>query len=187
MLFERRERAERSFLLRNILLGAVVTVAMRWLVVPLGHAVFPSATLASNANFFAAHILSFGIPIAYVTARIRSEPARRLRRFEPFFDRYVIEEQELAPLVGQRIALHLNPRDILRLARLALQLHVRFGRRAIVLAVVTAHAGADEVLPGRGAAPRLRHDVIDRHQSVALLAAILAGVIVADQHVRSSV
>ena len=72
MLFERKERAERSFLLRGILLGAVVMVAMRWLVVPLGHAVSPPATIASIANLLAAHILSFGIPIAYVTARIRS-------------------------------------------------------------------------------------------------------------------
>ena len=59
MLFERKERAERSFLLRNIFLGAVVMVAMRRLVLPLGHAVFPSATFASNANFLAAHIPFF--------------------------------------------------------------------------------------------------------------------------------
>ena len=72
MLFDRRERTERSFLLRGILFGAVVMVAMRWAVVPLGHAVSPPATLASIANLLAAHILSFGIPVAYVASRIRS-------------------------------------------------------------------------------------------------------------------
>ena len=43
----------------------------------------------------------------------------RALRLNALFDRNVVEEEELAPLVGQRVALDLNPRDILRLPRLA--------------------------------------------------------------------
>uniref|UniRef100_E6PHB4 Uncharacterized protein n=1 Tax=mine drainage metagenome TaxID=410659 RepID=E6PHB4_9ZZZZ len=76
MLFDRKDRTERPFLLRGILFGAVVMVVMRWLVVPLGHAVSPPATPASIANLLAAHIISFGIPIAYVASRIGRYPSR---------------------------------------------------------------------------------------------------------------
>jgi len=70
-LFGRTDRRERSFLLRGLVFGAAVMVVMRWLVVPLGHAVSPPATLSSIANLLAAHILSLGITIAYVASRIK--------------------------------------------------------------------------------------------------------------------
>ncbi len=71
LLFARDARAERNVLVRGILFGAAVMIVMRWVVVPLGHAVSPPATAASIANLLAAHIISFGIPIAYAVSRIK--------------------------------------------------------------------------------------------------------------------
>src|SRR5579863_7197234 len=103
--------------------------------------------------------------------------------FDAFVDRDVVQEEELAPFVGQRVALDLNPGNVLRLTRLALQRHVGLVRGPVVFAVVAAHAGADQILPGRVAAAALGDDVVDGHQPFAARTAVLAGVLVADQDV----
>ena len=87
------------------------------------------------------------------------------------------------PLTRERVALDPDPWYILRRFWLALELHVRVLGRPIVLAVVAAHARADQILPGRGTAFALRQHVIDGHHPLALEVAVLAGVVVAQQHV----
>jgi hypothetical protein len=94
-----------------------------------------------------------------------------------------VEEEKLAPFVRQRVALDLDPRNVLGLTRLALERHVGFIRRAVVLAVVAAHARANQIFPCRRAAAASRHDVIDRHQLLAADTAVLTAVVVANQHV----
>src|SRR5205085_10364580 len=71
-----------------------------------------------------------------------------------------------------------------RLFRLADQAHVRLLGRAAALADVAAHAGADDVLPGAGAALAARQHVVQaQFRGRELLAAVLALVVVAGEDV----
>ena len=65
--------------------------------------------------------------------------------FYTLFDGNAVQEQEFMPFIGQRVALDLNPWDVFRLTRLALERHVRIVRGAVVFAVIAAHAGADKI------------------------------------------
>ena len=60
------------------------------------------------------------------------------------------------------------------------ELEARFRRRAVTLAAVTGHAGADDVFPGSLAAAITRDDVIEIEiLAVELNSAVLAGVVIA--------
>src|SRR5262249_49461509 len=71
----------------------------------------------------------------------------------------------------------------LRLARLRPERHARLFGGSVALCVVAVVARGHDVVPGRLAAPRLRHDVVQRQlRATWLRTAILAGLAVADDH-----
>ena len=73
----------------------------------------------------------------------------------------------------------LDERSPFRPFRFADQGHLRFARQPVALARVTGDAGANDVLPRRGATAIPRHDVVEiQLAAVEHLAAILAGVLV---------
>lgn len=63
-----RSLVERPFLW-GALYGIAVMFAMRYLVVPLGHATLGGSTAASFTNVVIAHVAFFGIPVAPVARR----------------------------------------------------------------------------------------------------------------------
>lgn len=66
----------RQPLLLGILFGTAVMLVMRYLVVPLGHAIEPRSDALRLLNLWIAHTLGFGIPVAFtVRAALTSLPA----------------------------------------------------------------------------------------------------------------
>src|SRR5438034_3126800 len=67
------------------------------------------------------------------------------------------------------------------------QTHVRFARKAVALAGIAGDARANHVFPSRRSTAVARHDVIQiEFASIESLAAVLAGVLVALEHIVAS-
>jgi hypothetical protein len=56
-------------------LGLIVLAAMQILVLPLGHAIRPSYSVVKIANLIVAHVVFFGLAVAYVTNRSFRAPS----------------------------------------------------------------------------------------------------------------
>src|SRR5258708_23919315 len=100
----------------------------------------------------------------------------RLRSGRGVFD---TEELEPLALAGADVAGEQVARRGRRADRLAGQRHVRFLQRPAALLVIAALARRDDVLPGVLPAAMPGDHIVER-EVVAALAAVLAGVIVAD-------
>jgi len=79
---------------------------------------------------------------------------------------------------------NLNKRPPLRPLRFANQTHVRVSRKSVALARIAGDTRADHVFPRRCSAPIARHNVVQiEFAPIKDLAAVLAGVLVALEHV----
>ncbi len=59
----------RNILVWGVLFGVVVRLVMAHVIVPLGHAAMPPAHGVYLINLYVAHIVFFGIPVAWVVSR----------------------------------------------------------------------------------------------------------------------
>ena len=81
----------------------------------------------------------------------------------------------------------MDERPPLRPLRFANQAHVRFAREPVAFARIAADAGTNHVLPRGGTSAITRDDVIQiEFATIENLAAVLAGVLVALEHVVAS-
>ncbi len=81
----------------------------------------------------------------------------------------------------------MDERPPLRPLRFANQAHVRFAREPVAFARIAADAGTNHVLPRGRPSPVTRYDMIQiEFATIENLAAVLAGVLVALEHVVPS-
>lgn len=63
----------KNWLVSGVIFGVIVRLVMAHIVVPLGRAIMPPAHGVYLANLYVAHILFFGIPVAWVVSRSLSQ------------------------------------------------------------------------------------------------------------------
>jgi|SRR5690348_418574 len=63
----------KNWIVSGVVFGVIVRLVMAHIIVPLGHATMPPAHGVYLVNLYVAHILFFGIPVAWVVSRSLSE------------------------------------------------------------------------------------------------------------------